>query len=128
MRDHQGAFLAACQQHIEGLSSPELAKAVALRRAVQLARVERVDNVICETDCLSLVQRLKSSTMDRSTFGMVVAEIKGFGRVFSSISCRHVKRVFNQAEHLLAKSSLDVNSSCVLISFCSGVHPGNILY
>jgi ribonuclease HI len=113
MRDHQGAFLAACRQHIEGLSSPELAEAVALRRAVQLARAERVDNVIFETDCLSLVQRLNSSTMDRSIVGMVVAEIKGVGRGFTSISFRHVKRVFNQPAHLLAKSSLDVNSSCV---------------
>jgi hypothetical protein len=86
MRDHQGAFLAACRQHIEGLSSPELAEAVALRRAVQLARAERVDNVIFETDCLSLVQRLNSSTMDRSIVGMVVAEIKGVGRGFTSIS------------------------------------------
>jgi hypothetical protein len=111
-----GAFLAACRRHIEGLSSPELAEAVALWRAVQLARAERVDNVICETGCLSLVQRLKSSTMDRSIVGMVVAEIKGFGRDFSSISFRDVKRVFNPAAHLLAKSSLDVNSSCVFHS------------
>ena len=67
-------------------------------------------------DCLSLVQRLNSSTMDRSNVGMVVAEIKGFGRDFTSISFRHVNHVFNQPAHLLAKSSLDVNSSCVFYS------------
>jgi hypothetical protein len=44
---------------------------------------------------------------------MVVAEIKGFWQDFSSILFRHVKRAFNRAAHLLAKSSLDVNSSCV---------------
>jgi hypothetical protein len=116
LRDHHGAFVVGCRQHVVGLSSPELAEAVALRRAVQLARDEGMDKVIFETDCLSLVQRLNSSTMDRSAVGMLVAEIKASGRGFMSISFRHVKRVFNQAAHLLAKSSLDVNSSCVFFS------------
>jgi ribonuclease HI len=116
LRDHHGAFVVGCRQHVVGLSSPELAEAVALRRAVQLARDEGMDKVIFETDCLSLVQRLNSLTMDRSSVGMLVAEIKVSGRGFTSISFRHVKRVFNQAAHLLAKSSLDVNSSCVFYS------------
>jgi hypothetical protein len=75
-----------------------------------------MNKVIFETDCLSLVQRLNSSTMDRSSVGMLVAKIKASGRGFTLISFRHVKRVFNQAAHLLAKSSLDVNSSCVFYS------------
>jgi hypothetical protein len=35
---------------------------------------------------------------------------------FYEVSFRHVKRVLNEAAHLLAKSCNNVNSSCVFVS------------
>jgi ribonuclease HI len=116
MRDHQGTCLLACRQYFEGLLSPEHAEALALRHAVQLARDEGRDKVIFASDCLSLVQRLNSSGIDRSSVGLVVSDIKQMATDFYEVSFRHVKRVLNEAAHLLAKSCNNVNSSCVFYS------------
>jgi hypothetical protein len=81
-----------------------------------LARDEGRDKVIFASDCLSLVQRLNSSGIDRSSVGLVVSDIKQMATDFSEVSFRHVKRVLNEAAHLLAKSCNNINSSCVFYS------------
>jgi ribonuclease HI len=116
MRDHQGTCFLACRQYFEGLLSPEHAEALAFRHAIQLARHEGRDRVIFASDCLSLVQRLNSSGLDRSSVGLVVSDIKQMATDFYEVSFRHVKRVLNEAAHLLAKSCNNVNSSCVFYS------------
>uniref|UniRef100_A0ACD5YKV4 Uncharacterized protein n=1 Tax=Avena sativa TaxID=4498 RepID=A0ACD5YKV4_AVESA len=113
LRDHSGTCLVACCQFYEGLLPPELAEAVALRRAVELARDEGKDRVIFASDCLSLVQRLNSPCFDRSDVGLVTNSIKFLVRGFASVSFCHVNRVLNEAAHILAKSCTHVNSSCV---------------
>jgi hypothetical protein len=72
--------------------------------------------VIFESDCLSQVQRMNSTVMDRSLVGITTSEIKHPLRCFQSVSFRHVKRVLNEAAHRLAKSSQDVNSSFIFRS------------
>jgi hypothetical protein len=115
-RDHSGFFLAACRQFYEGLQTPEYAEAMALRRAVELAQAEGWNSVIFASDCLSLVQRLNAAVMDRSAVGLVVSTIKVLVSGFTSVSFRHVKRDLNKAVHILAKSCIDLNSSCVFHS------------
>ena len=111
IRDHHGSCLVACRQVFEGIQSPEHAEALALRRAVELARDEGMDKVIFES--LSLVQRLNSSSPDRST---VVAGIKQLAVCFSSVSFRHVKCLLNKAAHILAKSCNSLNSNSISYS------------
>jgi prephenate dehydrogenase len=55
--------------------------------------------------------------MDRSAVGIVIAGIKHLVKDFASVSFRHVKRVFNEAAHLLAKFCSDANSSFIFYSF-----------
>ena len=69
----------------------DYAEALALCRAVSFAREEVVDRAIFATDCLSLVQRLNSSEMDRSSVGLVVEGIRFLARDFSMISFDHIK-------------------------------------
>ena len=95
---------------------PEYAEALALRRAVSFAREEGVDRAIFATDCLSLVQRLNSSEMDRSSVGLVVEGIRFLARDFSMISFVHIKRSLNEATHLLARSCNSVLSSGIFHS------------
>jgi hypothetical protein len=59
------------------------------------------------------VQRLSSSTKDRSDVGILVADIKVLVQHFSLASFCHVKRNLNAAAHILAKSSLLADSTCV---------------
>jgi ribonuclease HI len=116
IRDHQGSCIAACRQHIQGVQQPECAEALALRRAVELARDKGFNKVIFASDCLSLIQRINSLTVDRSSVGLIISGIKLLARDFSSVSFCHVKRVLNEAAHILAKSCASVNSSCVFNS------------
>ena len=70
----------------------------------------RLDKVIFASDCLSLIQRLQSSSLDRSVVGILVGEIKSLVDVFREVSFTQVKRNLNVAAH------------------CSGLRPGNFLY
>jgi hypothetical protein len=116
MYDHSGNCLASCRQHIQGLLAPEYAEAMAIQIAVQFAIDQGKNDVIFASDCLPLVQRLNSLCMDRSSVGLAVSNIKHLVRDFTSVSFRHVKRVLNEAAHLLAKSCENVNYICVFDS------------
>jgi hypothetical protein len=48
--DHRGDFLAACMQGIDKVSCPEMAEALALRRAVQFALKLHYDQAMVVTD------------------------------------------------------------------------------
>jgi hypothetical protein len=86
---------------------PEQAEALALLRAVQLAQEEGLSKVIFTLDCLPLVQRVRSSSVDRSPVGVLVSLAKSF----TSVTFIHVKRCLNEAAHVLAKSCINFTSS-----------------
>ena len=104
VRNHIGECLAACSERLDGITTPELAEALAFRRSTALARDEGYQNVIIASDCLSVVQRLNLSRRDRSTVGAVISDIKSMAEGFSSVVFRHVSRVVNVAAHTLARS------------------------
>jgi hypothetical protein len=72
IRNHTGDCLVACTEPLKGAVSPEIAESWALRCAVSLARDEGLTSVVFASDCLSLIQRINSSTNDRSEVGAVV--------------------------------------------------------
>jgi hypothetical protein len=53
IRDHMGQSLTACSERHEGIRTPEIA--IALRRAIILAKDEGVNKVVIQSDCLSVV-------------------------------------------------------------------------
>jgi hypothetical protein len=63
-------------QQFTCIQLPEFAEAGALGRVVSIAQGEGLDKAIFATDCLSLMQRLNSPTMDRSPVGVGAEEIK----------------------------------------------------
>jgi hypothetical protein len=104
IRNHTGDCLVACTEPLKGIVSPELAESWALHCAVSLARDEGLVSVVFASDCLSLVQRITSSTNDRSEVGAVVGDIKRLTTSFSSVSFGHVRRALNVAAHILSRS------------------------
>uniref|UniRef100_A0A8R7P8F8 Reverse transcriptase zinc-binding domain-containing protein n=1 Tax=Triticum urartu TaxID=4572 RepID=A0A8R7P8F8_TRIUA len=104
IRNHKGECLVACTEPLKGMVQPKLAESWALRQAVILARDEGLTSVIFASDCLSLVQRVNSSSIDRSEVGVVVSDIKRLVACFSSVSFCHVKRSLNAAAHILARA------------------------
>jgi ribonuclease HI len=104
VRDHEGKCLAAASVPLQGFSSPELAEAMALRQAMEIANEKGFVNVIFASDCLSVIQRLNKPRTDRSDVGLVLKDIKVLAEGFSSVSFKHVRRSLNEAAHLLARS------------------------
>jgi hypothetical protein len=54
--------------------------------------------------CLSLVQRVLAPSVDRSSVGVVVQDIKALDQDFEAFSLSHVYRQFNESAHILARS------------------------
>jgi ribonuclease HI len=105
IRNHMGECLTACSELLAEVTSPELAEALAVRRALSLADEEGFRKLQVVSDCLSVVQRINSSMVDRSHVGVVVRDIKDLANSFSSILFNHVHRESNGAAHILARSA-----------------------
>lgn len=105
VRNHEGRCLMACRQSFRGITSPEVAEALALRRAVILAQEEGFSRAILRSDCLSLILKVNTSDRDRSCTGPVVADIKTIASSLTSVLFVHVSRSANEVAHLLARSS-----------------------
>jgi ribonuclease HI len=103
IRDHIGNCLVACNQLLDEVTTPEIAEALAVRCALTLARDEGLDKIILASDCLSVVQRVNSSTRDRSLVGVVVEDIKAMAASMSSVTVRHISRLLNNLAHVLAR-------------------------
>ena len=83
-----------------GTTRSELAVALALRRAMQLASDEGYSDIIFASDCLSLVQMMNSRSCDRFNIVAVVEDIKFVSQSFVSVVFKHVHRQANVAVHL----------------------------
>jgi hypothetical protein len=84
IQNHNGKCVSTCSELIQDVTAPELAEALAIRRAMTLAREEGYDKIILATDCLSMVHRINSSTLDRSFQGVVIHHIKKEAEMFNS--------------------------------------------
>jgi hypothetical protein len=112
IRDHTGSCLVACSEQYQEVAIPEIAEAIALHRAVVLAKDEGFANVIFNSDCLSLVNRVTTLVEDRSSCGPVIHDIRKIASSFTSCSFQHhVRCDLNVPAHKLAKFSE--------FSFCS---------
>jgi hypothetical protein len=64
------------------------------------------NKVIVVCNCLSLINKLKASSRDRSHIGIIVDDIKCLSRASSiAFSFNHASRMCNQVAHVLAKSA-----------------------
>jgi hypothetical protein len=86
---------------LEEVTSPEIAEALVVHRALTLACKEGFDKVIVTSDCLTLVLRINDSGIDRSQVGVVVQDIRALPSEFSLVSFIHVVRQCNVAAHTL---------------------------
>jgi ribonuclease HI len=96
---------AAGSEQFEEVVAPEIAEALAMRRAIILAKEEGFSKVIVSSDCLLVVQRVTNGQEDRSLCGSVIHDIRKLVDSFTSCFFRHVYRSLNVAAHTLAKSS-----------------------
>ena len=63
-----------------------------------------MDNLVVQTDCLSVVQRIDSTERDRSVVSPVIQDIRSLVSGFNNCSIVYVSRLQNFAAHYLAGS------------------------
>jgi ribonuclease HI len=129
IKNHMGNFLAACSRLLDQVTVPEIAEALAIRSAVSLAKDEGWNNVIMVSDCLSVIQRIRSPIRDRSMVGVVVEDIKTLAASLLAVNFRHTSRLCNSSAHTLARRAenfgsiffRDVAPDCIRDKLCIDV-------
>uniref|UniRef100_A0ACD5YT37 Uncharacterized protein n=1 Tax=Avena sativa TaxID=4498 RepID=A0ACD5YT37_AVESA len=112
IRDHSGFVYAASRGYVNHVVNPELAEAMAVRHALNFAAQAGFQNLMVVSDCLSLINKVKSMNQDRSHTGAVVYDIKCKALKFVTCNFGHVDRSSNEAAHVLAKSAEHDVGSC----------------
>ncbi|KAL0408340.1 UNVERIFIED_CONTAM: hypothetical protein Sradi_1768400 [Sesamum radiatum] len=113
-RDSRGFVVAWFSHRFVHQVEAEVCEALATRKAADLAVLNNWNNIILEDDCLSLINKLKSTIADCSNTGPLTFDIKATLRSCNSYSFSHVSRDSNVLAHKLAKCAehLYVGSSC----------------
>lgn len=94
--------ITSCKQ---GSLPPVLAEVMGIREALCWIKQKKWSNVTVETDCLLLIQALRSNTNLASYFGDIVLECKRLSQMCRNISTVFVKRSANKVAHALARAS-----------------------
>ncbi|XP_062087000.1 uncharacterized protein LOC133793720 [Humulus lupulus] len=104
-RDELGHPIEALSRCFNGHVAPELAEALGFREALSWIKKHNWPRVILESDCLLVIQALRSNVSMLSYFGDVISECKSIWNTFNNVSCMFVKRSANKAAHAIAKAS-----------------------
>ncbi|KAL8098853.1 hypothetical protein AgCh_031539 [Apium graveolens] len=104
-RDSDGMLIEAITVVHYELVSPVLAEAMAVKEALSWIDARQWSGVTLESDCLVVVQAIRSKTPMRSRFGVVVTECRDFMHRLNNIELLFVKRSANMVAHTLARES-----------------------
>uniref|UniRef100_A0ACD5WWJ1 Uncharacterized protein n=1 Tax=Avena sativa TaxID=4498 RepID=A0ACD5WWJ1_AVESA len=126
LRDHTGNFIAACGERLEEVTRPDMAEALAIRRAISFAMDEGYPRVIVASDCLAVINHIGMAIPDRSLCGPVIEDVKRLARSFESCDFKHVYRVLNVAAHNLARKC-EFSVDAVWRGVPPGMYPGGNL-
>lgn len=109
-RNHDGQLVEARSRCIQGKVSPEIAEAFGIREALSWIKGTNQSEVDVETDCLQLVQAIRSSTKCLSYLGRMVEECRGLldSLKARNVLIRFVKRSANKVSHYLARHSCSI--------------------
>ncbi|KAM6543464.1 hypothetical protein CsatB_007911 [Cannabis sativa] len=105
-RDAQGLLIEGRTKIFQGHSSPKFIEAMGIRQALSWIKARHWQKVVLETDCLSVVQALRSSIFMISTFGQVVNDCKAMLNVLKNVSIYFVRRSTNMVAHKFARASV----------------------
>ena len=69
IRDHCGTLIEAISKCSSGCVTPEFAEALGIKEALSWTKQKCLSNVVLETDCLQVVQLIRSSFSSLSYLG-----------------------------------------------------------
>lgn len=99
----QGTILWAVTRRVKAFWPPEVAEAKAIMFALKTGRKFGVQDIILESDCKLVIDRLSKSAISSMELDTVLGDILYFCTFFRSVIWSHVKRDGNSVAHSLAK-------------------------
>ncbi|XP_010665605.1 uncharacterized protein LOC104882889 [Beta vulgaris subsp. vulgaris] len=102
-RNSDGDVLFSASRRIRAYWTPEIAEAKAIAVAVRLGKHFGFKEVIFESDCQVVINRLSSNAIFLSDLDSILHEILSSSTFFSYVAWSHVKRDGNCVAHHLAK-------------------------
>ncbi|XP_060974252.1 uncharacterized protein LOC133039383 [Cannabis sativa] len=106
IRDHNGFLIEGHTKLHQGNIAPSVAEALSFRETLSWIKDHQSYPVWVETDCLLVIQALRSSTSLTSYFGCVIQECKAMLANLSNVYFCFVKRSANRVAHEFARASL----------------------
>lgn len=104
-RSHTGHMILAKTRCFSEVMNPSLAEAIAVNEALSWAKELSGNTIIIESDCLVVVQLIRSATPMRSRLGKVIVECRSLVRELNNVKLYFIKRSANMSAHELAKVS-----------------------
>ncbi|XP_074347114.1 uncharacterized protein LOC141685938 [Apium graveolens] len=109
-RDGAGELVAATTKCRSGTIVSEMAEAIGIKEALSWIKNEVTQPAIVESDCLSVIQAIRCSTVNLSYLGRIIDECKA---LLSDLKNRHVvlnfvKRSANNVTHFLARHNSSI--------------------
>ncbi|XP_074374335.1 uncharacterized protein LOC141714732 [Apium graveolens] len=101
-RDHYGRLLLAKTRCYREVMQPSLVEAIAIKEALSWAKNWSDTAVTIESDCLAVVQLIRSATPMRSRLGQVVMECRELIYELNNVKLYFIKRSVNMSAHELA--------------------------
>nr|XP_027120699.1 uncharacterized protein LOC113737717 [Coffea arabica] len=104
-RDWQGMMLGAWAVPSSTCSNPKQEESMALRMALRMAQLKGWKKVVCEVDCLQVVDELNREDNDRIG-SVVIEDIRVLKKNFDECCFTFTRRVNNFVSHTLAKLAI----------------------
>uniref|UniRef100_A0A803PJ09 Reverse transcriptase domain-containing protein n=1 Tax=Cannabis sativa TaxID=3483 RepID=A0A803PJ09_CANSA len=105
-RDHHGFLVQGRTDLFVGNATPELAEAIGVREALSWTKENAWQRVVIETNCLVVIQAIRSSVQMISPFGQVISHCKQLIIDLPFVSVLFVKRSANVVAHNFARASI----------------------
>ncbi|KAM6584602.1 hypothetical protein CsatB_011604 [Cannabis sativa] len=105
-RDHHGMLIEGKMKLFTGSVSPEVAESIGIREALSWIKRHNWQHVTLETDCLTVVQAIRSEVKMISMFGQIIQECKNLLLELKTISMLFVKRSATMVAHNCARASI----------------------
>ncbi|KAL8116144.1 hypothetical protein AgCh_022590 [Apium graveolens] len=105
VRNHDGHLILAKTRCFNEVMNPLLAEAIAVREALSWTKEMLWNNNIIESDCLIVVQMIRSATSMRSRLGKVIEECRVLIQELNNVTLYFIRRSANMSAHELAHVS-----------------------
>lgn len=104
-RDHTGHLILAKTRSYPEVMNPTVAEAMAVKEALSWAKEMQWNNSVIESDCLVVVQMIRSKAPLRSRVGKIVDECREMISSGNNVKLYFIKRSANMSAHELARVS-----------------------